>query len=151
MEMNAAHGGGLHQGFPCSLLPGSLSSRGPGPPLSLVFRTEDVWQRCNQFIETSEFLIGVSPSLLQCRQGRTRMDEGSARCTMHAVVVLCFGCWQGLANRSMRIQDLYVGPVPIPRFIKEYSYSLFGTSGGFVISFSGSYVLWRFISPSVVE
>ena len=24
--------------------------------LSLVFRTEDVWQRCNQFIETAEFL-----------------------------------------------------------------------------------------------
>ena len=75
------------------------------------------------------------------------MDEGAARCTMHAVVVLCFGCWQGLANRSMRIQDFYVGPVPIPRFIKEYSYSLFGTSGGFVISFSGSYVLCRFIAP----
>ena len=54
------------------------------------------------------------------------MDEGAARCTMHAVVVLCFGCWQGLANRSMRIQDLYVGPVPIPRFIKEYSYLLLG-------------------------
>jgi hypothetical protein len=29
---------------------------------SLVFRTEDVWLRCNQFIETSEFLIRVSPS-----------------------------------------------------------------------------------------
>ena len=28
----------------------------------LVFRTEDVWRRCNQFIETAEFLIGVSPS-----------------------------------------------------------------------------------------
>jgi hypothetical protein len=79
------------------------------------------------------------------------MDEGAAMCTVHAVFVLCFGCWQGLANRSMRIQDLYVGPVPIPRFIKEYSYSLFGTSWGFVISFSGSYVLWRFISPFVVE
>jgi hypothetical protein len=50
------------------------------------------------------------------------------------VYAACSGCvvllWlarllQGLANRSMRIQDLYVGPVPIPRFIKEYSYSLF--------------------------
>jgi hypothetical protein len=29
---------------------------------SLVFRTEDVWRRCNQFIETAEFLIRVSPS-----------------------------------------------------------------------------------------
>jgi hypothetical protein len=27
-----------------------------------VFRTEDVWQRCNQFIETAEFSIRVSPS-----------------------------------------------------------------------------------------
>jgi len=42
-------------------------------------------------------------------------------CTMNAVVVFCFGCWQGLANRSMRIQDLYVGVVPIPRFIKKKS------------------------------
>jgi hypothetical protein len=60
MEMNAAHGGGPHQGFPCSLLPGTLSSR--GDPLSLVFRTEGVCRRYNQFIETSEFLIRVSPS-----------------------------------------------------------------------------------------
>ena len=27
--------------------------------------------------------------------------------------------WQGLVNRSMRIQDVYVGAVPIPRFIKK--------------------------------
>ena len=33
-----------------------------GSLLSLVFRTEDVWLRCNQVIETSEFLIRVSPS-----------------------------------------------------------------------------------------
>ena len=33
-----------------------------GSLLSLVFRTEDVWQRCNQFIETAELLIRVSPS-----------------------------------------------------------------------------------------
>ena len=32
------------------------------PLLSLVFRTEDVWQRYNQFIETAEFSIRVSPS-----------------------------------------------------------------------------------------
>jgi hypothetical protein len=30
--------------------------------MSLVFRTEDVWLRCNQFIETVEFLIRVFPS-----------------------------------------------------------------------------------------
>jgi hypothetical protein len=40
-------------------------------------------------------------------------------CTLHAVIVLCFCCWQGLANRSTRTQDLYVGAVPIPRFIKN--------------------------------
>ena len=33
-----------------------------GPLLSLVFRTEDVWQRRNQVIETAERLIRVSPS-----------------------------------------------------------------------------------------
>jgi hypothetical protein len=33
-----------------------------GTLLWLVFRTEDVCQRCNQFIETAEFLIRVSPS-----------------------------------------------------------------------------------------
>ena len=49
------------------------------------------------------------------------MDEGEAMCTMHAVVVLCFDYWQSLANRSMRIQDLYVGSVPIPQFIKKES------------------------------
>jgi len=46
-------------------------------------------------------------------------------CTLHAVIVLCFCCWQGLASRSMRIQDLYVGPFPIPRcislFFKSYA------------------------------
>jgi len=60
-------------------------------------------------------------SPLQCRQDRTRMDEGEAMCTMHAVVVLCIGYWKSLANRSMRIQDLYVGSVPIPQFIKTKS------------------------------
>jgi hypothetical protein len=36
---------------------------------------------------------------------------------------LCWGFvfrhWQSLGNRSMRIQDLYVGAVPIPQFIKN--------------------------------
>ena len=36
------------------------------------------------------------------------------------MIVLCFCCWQGLANRSMRKQDLYVGPFPIPRFISLF-------------------------------
>jgi hypothetical protein len=33
-----------------------------GSLLSLVFRTEDVWQRYNQFIETAGLSIRVSPS-----------------------------------------------------------------------------------------
>ena len=33
-----------------------------GPLLSLVFQTEDVWQRYNQFQNVSEFSIRVSPS-----------------------------------------------------------------------------------------
>ena len=64
---------------------------------------------------------GFPFSPVQRRQGRTRMDEGEAMCSMHAVVVLCVGYWQSLANRSMRIQDLYVGAVPIPQFIKKKS------------------------------
>ena len=30
--------------------------------MSLVFLTEDVWQKCNQFIETAGLSIRVSPS-----------------------------------------------------------------------------------------
>ncbi len=41
-------------------------------------------------------------------------------CTLHAVIVLCFCCWQGLANRSMSIQDLHVGLFPIPLFISLF-------------------------------
>jgi hypothetical protein len=48
--MNAAHVGGHGKGFPALSYPGLF--RVTGPLLSLVFRTEDVWQRCNQFIET---------------------------------------------------------------------------------------------------
>ena len=39
------------------------------------------------------------------------------RCMQWLCCVFCG--WQGLANRSMRIQDLYVGAVPIPQFIKK--------------------------------
>ena len=89
MEMNAAHGGGLHQDFPCSLLPGTLSSW--GPPQSLVFRTEDVWRRCNQFIETAEFLIRVSPSH-SYNAGRADgwVGDFEEMCTLHAVIMLSF-------------------------------------------------------------
>jgi hypothetical protein len=115
----------------CAYVPAHRVSQ--GAPLSLACRwlttpTLRVLRRCVAPPTQSKRPHTQRGRPLQCRQGRTRMDEGAAMCTLHAVVVLCFGCWQGLANRSMRIQDLYVGPVPIPRFIKEYSYSLFGSS-----------------------
>ena len=45
-----------------------------GPLQSLVIRTEDVWQRYNQFVEACGALNQGFPfSPLQCRQGRTRM------------------------------------------------------------------------------
>ena len=47
-----------------------------GPLPSLVLRTEDMWQRYTQCLEVGRALNQGSPfSLLQCRQGRTRMDE----------------------------------------------------------------------------
>jgi len=34
------------------------------------------------------------------------MDEAfEEMCTLHAVIMLCFCCWQGLANRSMRLAN----------------------------------------------
>jgi hypothetical protein len=50
--MNAAHVRGHGSGLPGSLLSGTLpsSTRVTGP-LSIVLRTEDVWQRCSQFVE----------------------------------------------------------------------------------------------------
>ena len=44
------------------------------------------------------------------------------RCMQWWCCVFVFGHWQSLANRSMRIQDLYVGAVPIPQFIKKKSH-----------------------------
>ena len=49
--MNAAHGGGHGLGFPW-LAPIRNLLRVTGPLLSLVLRTEDVWQRYNQYTET---------------------------------------------------------------------------------------------------
>ena len=64
-----------------------------GTLLSLVFRTEDVWQRCNQFIETAEFLIRVSPSH-SYNAGRAGLGWMGGYveeiCTLHAVIVLWF-------------------------------------------------------------
>ena len=59
-----------------------------GSLLSLVFRTEDVCQRCNQFIETAEFLIRVSPAR-SYNAGRAGLVDGGL-CTRHTVMVWCF-------------------------------------------------------------
>jgi hypothetical protein len=60
--MNATQGGGYARSYPEPFLV-------TGPLLSLVFRTEDVWQRCNQFIETPEFSIRVSSHSYRVRRG----------------------------------------------------------------------------------
>ena len=77
----------------------------------------------------------------QCRQGKLGDVVGAAacgskiytlrggwmaasrcvRCMQWWCCVFVLGHWQSLANRSMRIQDLYVGAVPIPQFIKKKS------------------------------
>ena len=60
--------------------------------MSLVFRAEDVWQRCNQFIETAEFLIRVSPSHPTMQTGQDSdgcLGVFEEMCTLHAVVMLC--------------------------------------------------------------
>jgi len=125
--MIAAHGRGHGRGLPRSLLSGTLASH--GPLLSLVFRTEDVWQRYNQYRNSRSSQSGFPLLTPTIQTDRTRMRgwlalRECARCMQW--LSLCFCGWQGLVNRSMRIQDLYVGQVPVPRFIKEYSYSLFG-------------------------
>jgi hypothetical protein len=49
--------------LPVSDSPAPPTGSSASPSLALFhFPTEDVWQRCNQFIETAEFLIRVSPS-----------------------------------------------------------------------------------------
>jgi hypothetical protein len=59
--------------------------------MSLVLRTEDVWQRYNQYIEVCGVLNQGFPfSPLECRQGRTRMGDWVAakKCTLLAGMVL---------------------------------------------------------------
>jgi hypothetical protein len=56
------------------------------------------------------------------RQGSVWGAEAQRKCVRCMQGVCCgFCCWQGLANRSMRIQDVYVGAVPIPLCIKKKS------------------------------
>jgi hypothetical protein len=96
-----------------------------GPLLSLVFRAEDVWQRCNQFIETAEFLIRVSPShsYNANRAGLGWMGgwlwgNVYAACNDYVVGFVVGKVWR-IVPCVYKIYTLALGPVPIPRFIKE--------------------------------
>jgi hypothetical protein len=75
--------------FPARPYPGFF--RITGPLLSLVFRTEDVWQRYNQFRKRFGALNqGFPLSLLQCSHGRTRM--GGVGGLDGNVYAACRGC-----------------------------------------------------------
>ena len=91
-EMIAAHGGGHGKGFPARSYPELF--RFTGPLLSLVFRTEDVWQRYNQFIETFQSSQSGFPLLTPTMQTGQDSDGGvgvlEGMCTMHAVTMLWF-------------------------------------------------------------
>ena len=91
-------------------------------PLSLILTMHTSHARCDK---ASEWVGGS----LQCRRGilvilwMSLVDvvvetyDGPA---WRLISTLCGeSATRNLANRSMRIQDVYVGTVPIPRFIKE--------------------------------
>ena len=68
-----------------------------GPLLSLVFRTEDVWQRYNQFIETFRGSQSGFPLLTPTMQAGQHSDGGMGgseeMCTLQAVIVLWVCLW----------------------------------------------------------
>ena len=91
-------------------------------PLSLILTMHTSHARCDK---ASEWVGGS----LQCRRGilvilwMSLVDvvvetyDGPA---WRLISTLCGeSATRNLANHSMRIQDVYVGTVPIPRFIKE--------------------------------
>jgi hypothetical protein len=51
-------------------------------------------------------------------------------CTLHAMVVLFVGYCQSLANRSMRIQDLYVDRFQFQGLLKNNPIRFSGEEGG---------------------
>jgi len=66
-----------------------------GPLLSLVFRTEDVWQRYNQFIETFRGSQSGFPLLTPTMQAGQDSDgcgsDCEEMCMLHVVIVLWGG------------------------------------------------------------
>ena len=100
-----------------------------GPPLSLVFRTEDVWQRYNQFIETAgalnqgfPFCISIksndhlTPTMQTGQDSDGGVDGLEGMCTLHAVVVLWFGT-KGVSCLGVFCEKASRGP--LSDFINE--------------------------------
>jgi hypothetical protein len=87
--MVAAHVGGHGKGFPVLSYPELF--RVTGPLLSLVLRTEDVWQRYNQYTKSvSGLSIRVSPSH-SYNAGRAGLGWMSGcKCTLGWCCVLFF-------------------------------------------------------------
>ena len=78
------------RGFPGSSLSGTLL-RVTGPLQSLVLRTEDVWQRYNQYTETFRGSQSGFPLLTPTMQAGQDSDGGGlggldGMCTLYAVV-----------------------------------------------------------------
>ncbi len=87
--MNAAHGGGHGRGPLARSYPELF--RVTGPLLSLVLRTEDVWQRYNQFIEAFRSSQSGFPLLTPTMQTVQDSDGGiglEGICTLHAAIML---------------------------------------------------------------
>ena len=82
-------------------------------PLSLILTMHTSHARCDK---ASEWVGGSFPVGTLLR--RVETYDGPA---WRLISTLCGeSATRNLANRSMRIQDVYVGAVPIPQFIKKW-------------------------------
>jgi hypothetical protein len=57
--------------------------------MSLVFLTEDVWQKCNQFIETAGFPL-LTPTMQAGQDSDGVVGVSEKMCTLQAVTVWWF-------------------------------------------------------------
>ena len=88
-------------------------------PLSLTPTIHTIHARCDKASEWVGGSFPVRNSFASYVDVAVETYDGPA---WRLISTLCGeSATRNLANRSMRIQDLYVGPVPIPspRFIKE--------------------------------
>ena len=77
-------------------------------PLSLILTMHTSHARCDK---GSEWVGGKFPCVVETYDGPA----------WRLISTLCGeSATRNLANRSMRIQDVYVGAVPIPQFIKKW-------------------------------